>query len=157
MMEEAPGSEVVANRLAEVLFIQTLRAHIASGSESCKRGWLRAIFDRQIGAALRCVHENVKSPWTVQSLAAAAGMSRSAFASRFKELLGQTPLDYVTDWRMQKATQLLNQQDKKLAEIAQSVGYESEDAFSKAFKRVVGVAPAEYRRNGLEGPQPGMA
>jgi len=157
MMEEAPGSEVVANRLAEVLFIQTLRAHIASGSESCKRGWLRAIFDRQIGAALRCVHENVKSPWTVQSLAAAAGMSRSAFASRFKELLGQIPLDYVTDWRMQKATQLLNQQDKKLAEIAQSVGYESEDAFSKAFKRVVGVAPAEYRRNGLEGPQQGMA
>jgi len=89
--------------------------------------------------------------------AAAAGMSRPTFASRFKELLGQTPLDYVTDWRMQKATQLLNQQDKKLAEIAQSVGYESEDAFSKAFKRVVGVAPAEYRRNGLEGPQPGMA
>jgi AraC-like DNA-binding protein len=75
----------------KVVFIQTLRAHIASGSESCKRGWLRAIFDRQIGAALRSVHENVKSPWTVRSLAAAAGMSRSAFASRFKELLGQTP------------------------------------------------------------------
>jgi len=89
--------------------------------------------------------------------AAAAGMSRSAFASRFKELLGQTPLDYVTDWRMQKATQLLNQRDKKLAEIAQSVGYESDAAFSKVFKRVVGVAPAEYRRNGLEGPQQGMA
>lgn len=150
MAEDAPGSEVVANRLAEVLFIQTIRVHIASGSESGKRGWLGAVFDPQIGAALRSIHQSVKSPWTVQSLAAAAGMSRSAFASRFKELLGQTPLDYVTDWRMQKAIQLLHQQDKKLVEIAQSVGYESDAAFSKAFKRLVGVTPGEYRRNGIE-------
>jgi hypothetical protein len=70
---------------------------------------------------------------------------------------GQTPLDYITDWRMQKATQLLNQQDKKLAEIALSVGYESDAAFSKAFKRVGGAGPAEYRRNGIKGPQQGMA
>jgi len=74
MMEEAHGSEVMANRLAEVLFIQTISAHIASSSENCKRGWLCAIFDPQVGAALRSVHENVKSPWTVKSLAAAAGM-----------------------------------------------------------------------------------
>lgn len=85
---------MVANRLAEVLFIQTLRAHIASGKESCKRGWLRAIFDSQIGAALNAVHDNVDRPWTVESLAAAAGMSRSAFALRFKELLGQNTLEY---------------------------------------------------------------
>ncbi len=152
MAEEAPGSEVAANRLAEVLFIQTLRAHIASGAESCKRGWLRAIFDPQIGAALRSIHENANSPWTVESLAAAAGMSRSAFAVRFKELLGQTPLEYVTEWRMQKAIQLLQREGKKLNEIAQSVGYESDAAFSKAFKRVVGMAPREYQRNGVEGP-----
>jgi AraC-like DNA-binding protein len=81
-------------------------------------------------------------------MAAAAGMSRSAFASRFKELLGQTPLEYVTDWRMQKAIQLLQQGDKKLAEVALSVGYESDAAFSKAFKRVVGFTPGEYRQNG---------
>jgi transcriptional regulator GlxA family with amidase domain len=103
MAEQAPGSEVVANRLAEVLFIQTLRAHIASGAEGCKQGWLRAIFDPQIGAALKAVHENVNGPCTVETLAAEAGMSRSAFAARFKELLGQTPLDYVTECRMQKA------------------------------------------------------
>lgn len=149
MAEQAPGSEVAANRLAEILFIQTLRTHIASGSEDCKRGWLRAIFDPQIGAALSSVHEKVNGPWTVESLAAAAGMSRSAFALRFKELLGQTPLEYVTEWRMQKAIQFLQLRDKKLVEIAQSVGYQSDAAFSKAFKRVVGVTPGEYRQNGF--------
>lgn len=148
MADESPGAEVVANRLAEVLFIQTIRAHIASGAESHRRGWLRAIFDAKIGTALRSIHENVHKPWTVESLAEAAGMSRSAFASQFKELLGQTPLDYVTQWRMQRAIQLLHQPDKKLLEIAQSVGYESDAAFSKAFKRVVGATPGEYRQIG---------
>lgn len=146
MEAESPGSEVVANRLAEVLFIQTLRAHIASGAESRKLGWLRAIFDPQVGAALRAVHADVNGSWTVESLAAAAGMSRSAFAARFKELLGQTPLDYVTEWRMQKAVLLLKEEDRKLVEVAQLVGYESDAAFSKAFKRVVGVTPGEYRQ-----------
>jgi AraC-like DNA-binding protein len=75
-------------------------------------------------------------------------MSRSAFAVRFKELLGQTPLEYVTEWRMQKAVQLLERHDKKLIDVAQSVGYESDAAFSKAFKRVVGLTPGEYRQNG---------
>jgi AraC-like DNA-binding protein len=153
MAEQAPGSEVVANRLAEVLFIQAIRAHIMSAAESCKRGWLRAIFDPQIGAALKSIHENVNSPWTVESLADSAGMSRSAFAERFKELVEQTPLEYVTEWRMQKAVQLLQQGDKKLVDVAQSIGYESDAAFSKAFKRVVGLTPGEYRRNGLEGHQ----
>ena len=147
MAEPTPGSEVVANRLAEVLFIQTLRTHIASGAEIGKQGWLRAIFDPQIGNALRSVHENVNNPWTVESLAAAAGMSRSAFALRFKQLLGQTPLEYVTEWRMQKAFELLHKNDRKLVEIARSVGYESDAAFSKAFKRFVGHTPREYRHN----------
>ncbi len=143
MEEQAPGSEVVATRLAEVMFIQALRAHIASTPERNK-GWLRAIFDPQIGTALNAVHDSVSTPWTVESLATAAGMSRSAFAARFKELLGQTPLEYVTEWRMQKAMQLLEQRDKKLIDIARSVGYESDAAFSKAFKRVVGANPGEY-------------
>jgi len=145
MAEQAPGSEAVTDRLAEVLFIQTLRAHIASSSEICRQPWLRAIFDPQIGTALKAVHENVNGPWTVESMAETAGMSRSAFALRFKELLGQTPLEYVTDWRMQKALQLLKEEDKKLVEVAQSVGYESDAAFSKAFKRIVGLTPGEYR------------
>jgi AraC-like DNA-binding protein len=149
MAEQSPGSEVVANRLAEVLFIQAIRAHIATGAERCKRGWLRAIFDPQIGAALTSIHNSVNSPWTVESLAEAAGMSRSAFAERFKALLGQTPLEYVTEWRMQKAVPLLQQRDKKLVDVAQSIGYESDAAFSKAFKRVVGLTPGKYRRNSL--------
>ena len=144
MAEQAPGSEVVATRLAEVLFIQILRAYIASGVEWRDKGWLGAIFDPQIGPALTAIHNSVNTPWTVESLAEAAGMSRSAFAARFKEVLGQTPLEYVTEWRMQKATQLLQQRDKKLIDVARSVGYESDAAFSKAFKRVVGANPSDY-------------
>ncbi|MDR3750114.1 MAG: AraC family transcriptional regulator, partial [Terracidiphilus sp.] len=155
MAEQAPGSEVVATRLAEVLFIQILRAHIASRPERNRpehnKGWLRAVFDPQIGTALRAIHDRVNTPWTVESLSEAAGMSRSAFAARFKELLGQTPLEYVTEWRMQKAMQLLEQRDKKLIDVARSVGYESDAAFSKAFKRVVGANPGEYVKRGFEG------
>ena len=147
MAGPAPGTEVVANRLAEVLFIQILRAHIASETGR-NQGWLRAIFDPQIGRALNAVHERVNTPWTVESLADAAGMSRSGFAARFKDLLGQTPLEYVTEWRMQKAIQLLRQRDKKLVDIAQAVGYESNAAFSKAFKRVVGANPGQYLKRG---------
>lgn len=142
--DRAPGSEVVATRLAEVLFIQALRAHIASGTASLNKGWLRAIFDPQIGASLSAMHGSLNAPWTVESLAEAAGMSRSAFAVRFKELLGQTPLEYVTEWRMQKAMQLLQHRDKKLIDVARLVGYESDAAFSRAFKRAVGASPVEY-------------
>jgi AraC-like DNA-binding protein len=149
MAEQVPGSEIVANRLAEVLFIQVLRAHIASGPERNK-GWLRAIFDPKMGTALSAIHDSVNMPWTVESMAEAAGMSRSAFAARFKELLGQTPLEYVTEWRMQKAMPLLQQRDKKLIDVARSVGYESDAAFSKAFKRVVGASPGEYLKRGFE-------
>ena len=157
MAEQAPGSGVVATRLAEVLFIQILRAYIASGPERNK-GWLRAVFDPKLGNALSAIHNRVNTPWTVESLAEAAGMSRSAFAARFKELLGQTPLEYVTGWRMQKAMQLLEQRDKKLIDVARSVGYESDAAFSKAFKRVVGANTGEYIKGRSEGRIPaGMA
>jgi transcriptional regulator GlxA family with amidase domain len=108
---------------------------------------LRAIFDPQISSALKSMHENVEHRWTVESLAAASGMSRSAFAVRFKELVGETPLEYLTNWRMQRATGLLQKGDKKLFDVAKSVGYDSDAAFSKAFKRVLGVPPREYRRN----------
>ena len=150
MAEPAPGSEVMVNRLADILFIQCVRAHIAASSENCKSGWLRAIFNPKIGAALKAMHERVENPWTVETLAAAAGMSRSAFALRFKELLGETPLEYLTNWRMYKATGLLQEEDKKLFEVAKSVGYDSDAAFSKAFKRVLGVAPREFRQSAAE-------
>ena len=148
MAEPAPGSELVVNRLADVLFIQCLRAHIASHSEPCKKnGWLRAVFDPQVGVALKSMHDKVEEPWTVESLAAACGMSRSAFAVRFKGLVGETPLEYLTSWRMQKGAALLQKGDKKLFEVAKSVGYDSDAAFSKAFKRIFGVAPRAYRRS----------
>ncbi len=148
MAELAPGSGLVVNRLADVLFIQCLRAHIASRSEPCeKSGWLRAVFDPQVGTALKSMHEKVEAPWTVESLAATSGMSRSAFAVRFKELVGETPLEYLTGWRMHKATSMLKRGDKKLFEVAKSVGYDSDSAFSKAFKRILGVAPRAYLRS----------
>ncbi|HLY62353.1 MAG TPA: AraC family transcriptional regulator [Terriglobia bacterium] len=147
MAELAPGSELIVNRLADVLFIQCLRAYIASRPEPCKSGWLRAVFDPQVGVALKSMHEKVEDPWTVESLAAASGMSRSAFAVRFKELVGETPLEYLTGWRIHKAGALLQKGDKKLFEVAKSVGYNSDAAFSKAFKRVFGVAPRAYRQN----------
>jgi AraC-like DNA-binding protein len=147
MAEPAPGSEVMVNRLADILFIQCVRAHIAERSESCKSEWLRGIFDPKIGVALKAMHERVENPWKVETLAVAAGMSRSAFALRFKELLGETPLEYLTNWRMYKATGLLQEEDRKLFEVAKSVGYDSDAAFSKAFKRVLGMAPKEYRRS----------
>jgi AraC-like DNA-binding protein len=101
-----------------------------------------------MGTALSAIHDRVNTPWTVES-PEAAGMSRTAFAVRFKELLGQTPLEYVTEWRMQKAMQLLRRRDKKLIDVARSVGYESDAAFSKAFKRVVGANPGEYLKRGI--------
>jgi AraC-like DNA-binding protein len=105
-----------------------------------------------------CSPHTRRNPWTVESLAEAAGTSRSAFAARFKELLGQTPLEYVTEWRMQKAMQLLQQRDKKLIDVARSVGYESDSAFNKAFKRVVGANSGEYVKRGFEDPgHAGMA
>jgi transcriptional regulator GlxA family with amidase domain len=97
MADSAPGSDLVVNRLADVLFLRCIRAHIGSRSEACKNGLLRAIFDPQIGVALKSMHERVDGPWTVESLAAACGMSRSAFALRFKELVGETPLEYLTN------------------------------------------------------------
>ncbi len=147
MAEPAPGSDLVVNRLADVLFIQCIRAHFGSRSEACKRGVLHAVFDPQIGVAMKSMHEDVEKPWTVESLAAACGMSRSAFAAKFKELVGETPLEYLTNWRMHKATALLRKGDKKLFDVAKAVGYESDAAFSKAFKRAFGVAPREYERN----------
>ncbi len=130
-----------------MLFIHSIRAHIGSQSETCKNSLLRAIFDRQIGVALKSMREKVEHPWTVESLASVCGMSCSVFAVRFKDLVGETPFEYLTNWRMQKAAGLLQKRNKKLFEVAKAVGYDSDAAFSKALKRVFGVARREYRRN----------
>ncbi len=144
-----PGSEVAVRRLADLLLIQAMRAHLAATERAASEqtGWLRALSDSHIGAALNSMHSRIDHPWTVASLASEAGMSRSAFAQRFKELMSESPLEYLTRWRMYRGSDLLRESDRKLADVAQAVGYDSDGAFHKAFKRVLGVAPGEYRRS----------
>jgi len=145
MASDRPGAQTVVSRLADVIFIQIVRGHLAGrGPEAT--GWLAALGDTQIGAALSLVHQNPERDWTVQELAHQVAMSRSAFAARFTRLVGEPPLSYVTRWRMQKAASLLREGNSTIAQIAESVGYDSEAAFSKAFKRALGSAPGAYRR-----------
>jgi AraC-like DNA-binding protein len=140
-----PGAQTVISRLADVLFIQIVRGHLANLPANTP-GWLGALTDAQIGSALGLIHQNPERDWTVQSLATQVAMSRSAFAARFTRLVGEPPLQYITRWRMQKAAGLLREGSATLGEIAQRVGYDSEAAFSKAFKRALGSAPGAYRR-----------
>lgn len=145
MHVEAPGYELVAGRLADVLFVHALRSHMRTGP--CEAaGWLRAIADPQLGPAFQRMHERPGAPWTVDTLARAASMSRSAYAARFKAMLGIAPLTYLTRWRMQRAAELLRTGTAALSEVAASVGYETDGAFVKTFKRHLGETPGAYRR-----------
>lgn len=139
------GASTMVARLAELSFIQMVREHVAT-LEPAQVGWLSALGDPQIGAALSLVHENPENAWTVRELALRVAMSRSAFAARFTRLVGEPPLHYVTRWRMHRAASMLRDSRRSIAEIASSVGYDSEAAFSKAFKRTQGSAPGAYRR-----------
>lgn len=141
------GAQLVVNRLVELVWIQLVRSHIAS-SPAATRGWLRALSDPQIGLALSLIHDQPATQFSVAGLAQAAGMSRSAFASQFTRLVGEPPLHYVATWRMLRASQLLKENKQTLAEVAVAVGYDSEAAFSKAFKRWCGLSPGSYRRDG---------
>jgi AraC-like DNA-binding protein len=143
----APGSQVIVSRLADALFVHAIRAYATSG-KCAETGWLRALSDPSVGAALKAMHEKLEHPWTVATLAATAGMSRSAFAPRFHELVGEPPLEHLTRWRMYQASRLLRDRRGKLFEVASRVGYDSDSAFNKAFKRILGVTPGEYRRRG---------
>jgi len=145
-----PGAETIVNRLTDILFVHGVRAHIDSLPE-CSRGWLRALKDPPIAAALRLLHERPEQPWTVEGLAECLAMSRSAFAARFKALVGEPPLSYLTRWRLQKAAGWMVQDDATLGAIARGVGYETESAFGKAFRRHFGVTPGEYRRQSAGG------
>ncbi|NTX04601.1 AraC family transcriptional regulator [Myxococcus sp. CA040A] len=141
----AIGSPVVINRLAEILFVQMIRAHYTSGGAG-ELGWLAALGNAPLGAALRAMHHAPAQPWSVEALARIAGMSRSAFALHFKAKVGETPLEYLTRWRMYKAGCLLRDGDLGLAEVADAVGYESAGAFNRAFQRVHARTPGEFRR-----------
>jgi AraC-like DNA-binding protein len=140
-----PGGEAVITRLSDILVIQAIRSWIADEAVE-QTGWVRALRDPRIGAALSLVHRDPGRPWSVASLARETAMSRSAFAARFTELVGESVMQYVTRWRMQVALDWLHQDDVPVAELATRLGYESEPAFSRAFKRTIGVSPGGVAR-----------
>jgi AraC-like DNA-binding protein len=140
-----PGSQAIVSRLTDVIFVQVLRAWV-DGLPEGHGGWLGALRDRQVGAALARIHHAPEEPWTNASLAVSVGMSRSRFAARFSTLVGEPPLAYLTRWRMETAAALLGEPGVRLAEVAARVGYESDAAFSKAFRRQFGAPPSVWRR-----------
>lgn len=139
-----PGTDVVVERLAEVLLIQILRTYMQQAEFTS--GFLTALRDNKISSALSLIHDEPEVPWTLENIARAIGMSRSAFAARFKELVNMTPMDYITNWRMQKAKDLLKNARLPLIDIAERVGYTSEAAFNRAFKRRFKQNPGAMRR-----------
>lgn len=140
-----PGGEAVMTRLADILVIQAIRAWLEQGT-AARSGWLRALQDRQLGRAITSIHRDPAHPWTLASLAAEAAMSRSAFAARFTQLVGEPAMQYVTRWRMHLAAGWLKEQTASAAEIGLRLGYQSEAAFSRAFKRYTGRPPGAARR-----------
>jgi AraC-like DNA-binding protein len=142
--ELRPGGETIITRLADILVIQAIRSWMAMDPVA-QTGWLGALQDKQIGHAILLIHRNPAEAWTVASLANEVAMSRSAFAARFKELVGASPMRYVTQWRMNLALTWLKEKDLSIGELAIRLGYQSEAAFSRAFKRYIGVSPGVVR------------
>ncbi len=139
------GGETVITRLADILVIQAIRSWIEQ-DPAAQTGWLGAMRDPQIGRAISLIHRDPARTWTVASLADEVAMSRSAFAARFVELVGEPPMHYVTRWRMHAAVTWLREGDATLGELALRLGYQSEAAFSRAFKRFMGLSPGAVRR-----------
>jgi transcriptional regulator GlxA family with amidase domain len=140
-----PGHRATVGRLADVLFVQALRAY-AAAPEAGENGWLRALVAPRIGEVLQRMHERPAERWTLGRLARIAGMSRSAFAARFSALVGEPPLAYLTNWRMHRALRLLQTGEASMREVAATVGYANESSFGKAFRRAVGMTAGEARR-----------
>jgi AraC-like DNA-binding protein len=145
--ELRPGGEAVITRLADILVVQTIRAWIEQ-DPAAQTGWLGALQDKQIGRAISLIHRDPARTWTLASLAAEVAMSRSAFAARFTDLVGEPAMHYVARWRMHLALTWLKEDDAPLCDLASRLGYESEAAFSRAFKRFIGISPGTVRRNG---------
>jgi AraC-like DNA-binding protein len=141
-----PGGENVLARLAELMFVEAIRRYLETLPES-QMGWLAGLRDPMVGQAIAAMHDSARHPWTVEELARLAGQSRSVFAERFTEMVGQPPMQYLALWRMQLASKLL-MDGGQVAGVAESVGYESEAAFSRAFKKLVGQSPATWRKGG---------
>jgi AraC-like DNA-binding protein len=147
-----PGSQVMLARLAELLYVEVLRRyahHLPVG----QTGWLAGLNDPQVGRALRLLHSDPAHTWTVEALARAAGLSRSALALRFAELIGESPMHYLTAWRMHLARQILQENRYTIPEVAERVGYNSEAAFNRAFKRYAGVPPGVWVKRDSRRPE----
>jgi AraC-like DNA-binding protein len=141
-----PGGAGVLSKLAEVLFIEVLRLYMNENQEG-RTGWLAGVSDRMVGGALSALHKNPAHPWTLEELARAANTSRSVLAERFQELVGTSPMQYLTQWRMLLAANLLRHSNTPLARIAEGVGYQNDTAFIRAFRREFGAPPASWRRS----------
>jgi AraC-like DNA-binding protein len=143
------GSTTVIAKFSELLFVEAVSRYVASLPEE-RRGWLAGLRDPQVGRALALMHAKPSEEWTAESLARAVNLSRSVFAERFATLVGQPPMQYLTLWRMHVAAQRLRERRGSVAQIGFDIGYSSEAAFSRAFKRQFGVAPAAWRAGGGE-------
>jgi AraC-like DNA-binding protein len=145
LRDPQPGGSLIAQQLAYMMLIQALRLHLADAANA-GRGWLSALSDKHMSIAIACMHNDPGHSWTLHSLAERVGMSRSVFALRFRETVGATPMEYLTRWRMLLAADRLKNSSDGLCAIAQSLGYESESAFGKAFRRIMGCSPRQYTR-----------
>lgn len=146
-----PGGQGLLAKLAEVLFIEVLRIYMNEQAGG-RTGWLAGVNDRIVGAALRALHAEPARPWTLEALAHAAGSSRSVLAERFQQLVGQSPMQYLAQWRMLLASNLLTRSNAPLSHIAEEVGYQTDTAFSRAFRREYGMPPATWRRRQAGAP-----
>jgi AraC-like DNA-binding protein len=140
-----PGGEVVLERMSEMMFVDLLRRYLERLPDE-QHGWLAGLRDRYVGRVLALMHEHPNAAWTMEQVAERVGLSRSALHERFVQFIGLTPMQYLTNWRMQIGSRLLTQSNATLASVALDAGYESEAAFSRAFKRAVGVPPSVWRR-----------
>lgn len=146
-----PGSEAMLARMSEMLFVDAVRRHVdALPAEST--GWLAGLRDRFVGRALTLLHQRPADAWTIDDLGRQVGLSRSALHERFVQFVGQPPIQYLARWRMQVASGLLRNTNATVAAIALEVGYDSEAAFARAFKRATGLPPATWRRTAAQGP-----
>lgn len=146
--QEQPGSALMATHLLHCMLVQVLRLHLETSTDLAP-GWFLALYDKQIGLAIRAIHADPAQRWTLEELARIAGMSRSSFAQRFRELEGTTAIGYVTRWRMLIAANRLRESNESVSSIAFSLGYESESAFSTAFKRTMSCSPRQFRRQSV--------
>ncbi|MNO47551.1 Regulatory protein SoxS [compost metagenome] len=145
-----PGGDGVLAKLAEVLFIEVLRQYMNEQGEG-RTGWLAGVGDRIVGAALGALHRDPAHAWTLDELARTAGTSRSVLAERFQQMVGSSPMQYLTQWRMLLAANLLRGSNAPLVRIAEDVGYHTDTAFSRAFRREYGAPPAAWRRTQMQG------